>query len=170
MEGDRQQARGDEWTDRLALLFLEHPAWVEAATHLRPEASSTVYFSHRNGEPWRLEQRDSQTRLLPGGALEPDFVFRFTSDSIERLEAVEGNIGDFAVVLFSLIVDGEVGFRIAAGYPRLIRRGYVGLLRVAGPPVLAFGATHGIRTLRGLARFVARIRSRGPEEWESDPD
>jgi hypothetical protein len=45
-------------------------------------------------------------------------------------------------------------------------RGYVKLLVVAGPPVLAFGATHGILTLGALRRFVAGLRSRGAADWE----
>ena len=46
---------GDEWTERLAKLFAEHPAWIAAAQLLSPEATSTVFFRHRPGEPWRLE-------------------------------------------------------------------------------------------------------------------
>jgi len=162
----------DESIDRLARLFLEHPAWVSAAERLTPQASSTVYFSHRQGEPWHLAQRDGRTRLLRGAATAPDFVFRFTQTSIERLESVEGGIGDFAVELFTLITEDDpevrVGFRIVSGFPRLLRRGYLGLLVAAGPRVLAFGAFHGIRTLGALRRFVAQQRGHAREEWEVD--
>lgn len=158
---------GDDWTERLAKLFAEHPAWVEAARQLSLSATSTAYFSHRPGEPWRLEQRDGTTVLVPGAARDPDFVFRFSPAAIERLEDVDGGIGDFAVALFSQVVDEQVDLRIVAGFPRLMRRGYVKLLLVAGPPVLAFGATHGIRTLGALRRFVAGLRSRGPADWET---
>lgn len=157
----------DEWTDRLAHLFREHPAWVAAARHLDPKASSAVYFSHRDAEPWRLEQLEGETCLLPGAADDPDLVFRFTPESIERLETVEGDIGDFAVALFSLMDEGGVELRIVAGFRRLARRGYVKLLLVAGPSVLAFGAAHGIRTLGALARLVRRLRDRAPEDWEA---
>ena len=160
----------DESITRLARLFLEHPAWVAAAGRLTPEATSTVYFSHRRGEPWRLAQRDGQTRLLRGAATDPDFVFRFTQTSIARLESVQGGIGHFAVELFTLITEDDsdlrVGFRIAAGFPRLMRRGYLGLLAASGPRVLAYGASHGIRTLGALRRFVAQRRARAPETWE----
>jgi hypothetical protein len=160
----------DPSIDRLAHLFRAHPAWTAAARRLEPEATSTVYFRHRPGEAWRLEQREGVTRLLPGAAADPDFVFRFAEGSIARLEAVHGGIGDFAVELFTLITEDDpevrVGFRIAAGFPRLVRRGYLGLLLAAGPRVVAFGASHGIRTLGALRRFVAQLRNRGPESWE----
>lgn len=165
-------ATRDESIDRLARLFLEHPAWVAAARRLTPQATSTVYFSHRHGEPWRLEQRDGQTWLVRGAATDPDFVFHFTQTSIARLESVRGGIGDFAVELFTLITeddpDARLGFRVVAGFPRLMRRGYLGLLVAAGPRVLAFGAFHGIRTLGALRRFLAQRRARAPEAWEVD--
>lgn len=160
----------DEWIERLARLYQDHPAWKSAARRLVAAATSTVYFSHRAGEPWHLEQRDGQTRLLPGAATDPDFVFRFTPSAIERLEAVTGGIGGFAVELFTLITEAEpdagVGFRIVASFPRLLRRGYVGLLLAAGPRVVAFGASHGIRTVGALRRFVAQLRDSGPADWE----
>ncbi|MDH3214649.1 MAG: hypothetical protein OEM05_19390 [Myxococcales bacterium] len=156
--------------DRLARLFLEHPAWVTAARRLAPQATSTVYFAHRPGEPWRLEHREGRTRLLPGAAADPDFVFRFAATSAERLETVRGGIGDFAVALFTLITEEDpearVDFRIVAGFPRLVRRGYLGLLVAAGPRVVAFGASHGIRTLAALRRFAAQRRAGTPEPWE----
>jgi hypothetical protein len=103
--------------------------------------------------------------------MDPDFVFRFTPSAIERLEAVTGGIGEFAVELFTLITEADsdtgVGFRIVASFPRLLRRGYVGLLLAAGPRVVAFGATHGIRTVGALRRFVAQLRDSGPADWET---
>lgn len=165
-------SEADETIERLARLFLDHPAWMAAAGRLTPAATSTVYFSQRPGEAWRLEQREGRTLLLPGAASDPDFVFRFTPLSVGRLEAVRGGIGDFAVALFELILEDDpdvrVGFRIAAGFGRLTRRGYVKLLAAAGPRVLVFGARHGVYTLRGLRRFVADLVSRGPEPWEAD--
>jgi hypothetical protein len=158
---------GDEWTERLARLFRDHLAWREAAAYLRSDASSTVYFTHRPGEVWRLEDVAGETRLVPGAASDPDLVFRFSPQSIERLEGVEGRMGDFAVALFSLIVDDEVRLRIISRFLRLARRGYVKLLLAGGPQVIAFGVTHGIRTLPALRRLVAETRSSEPADWET---
>jgi hypothetical protein len=162
----------DEWTERLARLFREHPAWIEAAARLAPESTSTVYFVHRPGEAWRLEQRRRGASLLRGGAAEPDLVMRFPPAAIERLEAVRGGVGDFAVELFELMTEPDeashVDLRIAAGFGRLLSRGYVGLLRAAGPSVIAFGAARGVRTLGALRRLVSELSSRTPAPWESD--
>jgi len=161
-----QTQRADEWAGRLARLFAEHPAWVEAARRLSGDATSSVYFTHLPGAPWRLETRSCGVVLLPGAAADPDLVFRFTPESIAALESAEGGIGDFAVALFEQIVDGAVDLRIRAGFGRLVMRGYVKLLFAAGPPVMAFGATHGIRTLGALRRFVADLRAQGAADWE----
>ena len=56
-----------------------------------------------------------------------------------------GGLGDFAVELFSLIVETDeglrIGFRIAAPFTTLARRGYVRLLFAGGFPLVAFGAS-----------------------------
>jgi hypothetical protein len=162
---------GDATTERLAQLFAGHSAWRTAARRLSREATSTVYFTQRPGEAWRLERRGEASRLLPGAASDPDLVFRFTPAAVEQLAAVTGGVGDFAVALFELLTsrdpEARVDLRIAAGFPRLVRRGYLGLLAAGGPQVLAFGASHGIRSLTALRRFVSQRRSRGPQEWET---
>jgi hypothetical protein len=162
----------DPHVSRLARHFREHPAWESAARHLEESAASVVFFSHRPGEVWHLERREGETLLLPGPVADPDFAFRFTPDSIERLVRVRGSIGDFAVELFQLMSETRphlhVGFRIRAPFTRLLRRGYLGLLAAGGTRVLAFGAAHGVRTIAGLRRLVEQSRRAEPESWEAD--
>jgi len=161
----------DPHVARLAALFRGHPAWRSAAGFVGNNATSAVYFTHRPDEAWRLVRRDGVTVLEPGAADDPDFVFRFTPAAVERLDAVDGGVGEFAATLFELIVDADedqgVGFRIAAGFPRLVARGYLRLLLAAGPEVLRFGLVHGVTTLRALRRLVDELRTRPPEPWES---
>lgn len=160
----------DPHVERLAWLFREHPAWCEAARRVSDESTSRVLFTHRPGERWHLARQDGESHLLPGDTPDPDFVFRFTPGSIERLARVEGSVGAFAVELFGLIVgehpDAGVDLRIAAPFPRLVRRGYVALLVASGWRVVAFGARHGVRTLGQLRRLVEKLTSSPPEPWE----
>ena len=160
----------DEHVERLARLFREDSAWKAAARHLEEAATSGVYFSHRPCDPWRLVRERGQTLLRPGPAADPDFVFRFTPASVERLAALDGNVGDFAVELFSLMIETDpaqrVDFRIVAPFSRLVRRGYLGLLAAGGLRVLAFGASRGVRTLADLRRLIQRVADRSPESWE----
>jgi hypothetical protein len=158
---------GDASTAQLAELFRSHPAFAEASPSIDAGATSNVYFRHRPGEAWRLERSGEATRLRLGASQDPDFAFRFSEAAIERLEGVGGGIGDFAVGLFSLIVEGEIDLRIVAGFGRLARRGYLRLLLAAGPAVIAFGARHGIRTLGALRSLVRDLRSRAPAQWET---
>jgi hypothetical protein len=155
----------------LARLFREHPAWQAAARRIDAVSTSDVYFRHRPGEPWHLVREGPASALRAGASPDPDFVFRFAPGAVARLAAVEGGIGDFAVELFSRALDPDpqrrVDLRIVAAFWRLTRRGYVRLLLAAGPEVLAFGARHGVRDARALARLVARLRQQGPYPWEA---
>ena len=162
----------DEYVERLARLFREHPVWIQASKYISTDATSTIYFSHKPGQAWHLENRKGEILLLPGAAVDPDFVFRFTPAAVKRLEAVDRGMDDFAVELFRLMLeeslDKGVAFRVAAGFPRLLRRGYVRLLLSAGPGVLAFGAAIGVLNLRSLHRLVTSSRSSEPRAWEKE--
>lgn len=166
----RRLPDSDPEVRRLARLFLEHPAWKQAAKHIAEGSPSKIFFTHRPGESWHLMRRRGRSLLLPGPARDPDFAFRFSPQAIARLAAVEGDVGDFAVALFSLIGERDeslrVGFRVIAPWSRLLRRGYVRLLLAGGPEVLAYGLAHGVATLPKLRRLVAQWRARGPESWE----
>lgn len=152
------------------MLFRTHPAWRDAASRIAPAATSAVWFTHLPGEPHQLVRRGHETLLLPGRPQDPDLVFRFTPAAIERLEGVNGGIGEFAVALFeAAIAEDEaarVDLRVVAPFHRLALRGYLRLLLDAGPAVLRFGARHGVATLGALRRLVSELRSRPPGSFE----
>lgn len=160
----------DLWIETLARMFREHPAWQETARLIDPRSTSTVYFRHRPDEPWHLERRGDETHLLPGAAEDPDFVFRFTPGAIARLAAVRGNAGDFAAELFSLAWAEDSSVRvnivIAAGFARLLRRGYVRLLLAAGPRARAIAAANGVEGMSSIQHLVATMRKFDRAGWE----
>lgn len=162
----------DPHVRRLAELFRAHPVWREAARRLSPDATSTVYFGHRPGEPWRLVRRGEATVLERGHAKDPDLAFCFAPAAIDALAATRGGIADFALTLFrSMLVDDparRVELRVIAPFPRLLRRGYVQLLLRGGPRLLWFGATHGVGTLAQLRGMVDAARRPKPASWEFD--
>jgi hypothetical protein len=160
----------DPYVQQLRLLFLEHPAWLKAGKHIRDGASSRVLFSHVPGE-FQLLRRGGQSQLLEGAADDPDFAFRFTPRAVERLSAIESaDVADFAIVLFECTVSADpelqVGLRVVGGFPRLMLRGYVGLLFGGGSRLLAYGAGRGVRNVSDLRRFLKQTRSTDPR-WES---
>jgi hypothetical protein len=148
---------------RLAALFRSHPAWTRAAALLSERACSNVRFRHRPGEVWHLARVDGVTRLAPGELPDPDFELDFPPAAIERLAKTRGGIGAFANAFFEIATEKDqarrVRLRILAPFSRLVRRGYLRLLVAGGPSVLASGAAHGVTTLGGLRRFVARARA-----------
>jgi hypothetical protein len=173
-----EPALGDRHVDALARLFRAHPVWLEAARHVADDSTSRVLFTHRPGERWHLARERGETVLRPGDVPEPDLVFRFSPESIDRLAAVEGPVGAFAVELFGLIAGDDprarVELRVAAPFQRLVRRGYLRLLVASGGRAVAFGLRHGVRSLAGLQRLVESLARRSPAAWEDegggDPD
>jgi hypothetical protein len=159
----------DPHIEQLRQLFLSHPAWLNAAEHIKEGAQSRVYFSHVAGE-FHMVRKGGKSLLQAGPATDPDFAFRFTPKAIERLSRVEGdNLADFAVELFECIVsddpDLQVGLRILSGFTKLFWRGYVTLLLAGGPRVFAYGAARGVNGVGDLRKFLKQSRASDPR-WE----
>jgi hypothetical protein len=160
----------DPHISKLRELFLGHPAWLKAARHIRDGASSRVVFSHVPGE-YQLLRKGGQSHLLEGVAEEPDFAFRFTPRAIDRLAAIQSDqVADFAIALFEGTIeedpDLQVGLRVVGSFPRLMLRGYVGLLFGGGPRLLAYGASRGVRNVSDLRKFLKQTRVTDPR-WDS---
>ena len=168
--GPPADAGSDPHVAALTRLFRSHPAWRAAAAHITDGSTSNVWFLHRPGEPWHLVRERDETWLRPGPAAHPDFVFRFSPAAIGELEQAGDQVGEFAVRLFELMLEvdpeRQVGFRIVAGFTRLLRRGYVGLLLSSGPQVAAFAARNGVTGLTSLRRLVSAMRRSEPHDWE----
>jgi hypothetical protein len=155
---------------KLRSLFRSHPAWLEAARSVREGSASRVLFSHVLGE-YQLVRRDGESLLLEGAAPDPDFVFRFTPKAVDRLAELESaEVADFAIELFDCIVsddpDIQVGLRVLASLPRLMVRGYVGLLFGGGPKLLSYAASRGVRNVSDLRKFIKQARASDPR-WEA---
>lgn len=157
------QHEADASVARLAELFRSHPAWTRAAALLSEDAASNVSFTHRPGEHWHLARVRGQTRLAPGALPGADLELDFPPAAIERLALTRGGIGDFALALFELAIEPDpalrVGLRIRSSFATLVRRGYLKLLVAGGPRVIAWGATHGVRSVGELRRWIARVRA-----------
>lgn len=157
----------DEYVRKLADNFLHHPVWIDAAQSIKEGASSQVYFSHVPGE-WHLMRRNGQSLLLAGASPDPDFSFRFTPASIDRIFAVstDASVGTFAIELFECITSKDINFkvdlRVISPFSKLLTRGYVKLLLKGGPKVLQYAASHGVRTLSDLRRLLKEARSSDP--------
>jgi hypothetical protein len=161
---------------RLANLFRGHPVWMRAAALLSAEATSNVRFRHRPNEVWHLARVHGVTELLPGASPDADLELCFPSGAVERLARTRGGIATFALVLFELAMSEDpalhVGVRALAPFARLVERGYLRLLLAGGPPVLAWGAAHGVRTFDQLRRWISDRGDSGlsaGSEMEHDP-
>src|SRR6478735_3776742 len=103
-------------------LFLTHPAWLDAASHIKDGSQSRLTFSHVEGDYYMI-RKDGKSLLLAGKPSDPDFAFYFTPKAIERLAMVQGHdLADFAVELFDCVVSEDpelqVGLRILSSFPK----------------------------------------------------
>ncbi|RME54463.1 MAG: hypothetical protein D6795_04205, partial [Deltaproteobacteria bacterium] len=106
---------------------------------------------------YTLIREEGRSVLRPGEPEDPDLSFYFTRAAVHYITEGEGTIGDFGKRLYHCVFGGDpacrVEFRPTTSIRTFYRRGYFGILRLAGPEVSRMIMRHVMRfiTSRGKA-------------------
>lgn len=160
--------RSPEWMfETMRRFYAESPACLKAAKPIKEGASSLVMFEG-DDRPYALVREKGVSVLRPGRPEDPDMFFRFTAGAVEALASLRTrSVGEYATRIFDLILSEDprcrVDYRLFSDFATLFRRGYVGILLLGGPAVLAYGARHGVKGIGGLKRLIASVMSGSSE-------
>jgi hypothetical protein len=143
----------------LAELFGRAPSAARAVRPLSPAArvgleldEGPAGFAMSNGTPV----------LTVGAPADPDFTLRLPAAAVARLSAHAGaGVGELGLLFFSLILERDpslhVGVRVHAPTSRLLAHGYLTVLALGGPRVLAWLLRRGLADPRAV---IERLRRR----------
>ena len=146
-------------TYRLLKEFLEtREVCRRAASPMKPEASVRIlFFDHE--DIYTFANGTDGPRLIPGAPEDPDFTLRLPTGMVQALHGLEGeDIGAFGALVLGagLSSDPEmhIGGAIHAGFAKLWRHGYFGVLRLGGWQVAKVLAAKGLANIGVLRKKI----------------
>ncbi len=132
---------------------------------VRPLKRGTTVGIRILGEPgeYTFERTAQSAEIRPGAAVDPDFILTMGPNAVQQIHDTEGNrIGDFGVSFLKAMMAEEeenaVRVQLKAGLFRLTRRGYLKVLLLGGPVVVAFMAKHGYVGPTAVAKAIKKLK------------
>lgn len=139
--------------------FLEQrTVCARASAPLKQQASVRILFSDHE-EAYTFIHHSFGPRLERGAPHDPDFTLRLPPGMVRALHALESeDIGEFGALVvgsgMSPDPDLHIGAAIHAGFGRLWRHGYFGILRLGGWQVARVLAAKGLANIGVLRRKI----------------
>ena len=102
------------------------------------------------GGPAHFTMAAGAARVLEGAAADPDFTLVLPDGAVTRLTSLPGDdVGAFGVEFFKLVLsqkpEEKVRIRVQASTPRLLGRGYLGVLALGGMKVTFWLLKNGVK-------------------------
>ena len=147
--------------DALAELFARAPSASRAVRRLSPSARVGLELDEGLAG---FAVSDGVAVLTAGAPGDPDFTLRLPAAAVARLCAHAGagvGVGELGLAFFTLLLERDpslrVGVRVHASTSRLLAHGYLGVLALGGPRVLAWLLRRGLADPRAV---IERLRRR----------
>jgi hypothetical protein len=138
--------------------FLENkPASHEVVTSLRDgvEIGLTIdslecAYLQEEGRP-RLEERAPKN---------PDVVFVISPDAAETLVKNSGtDVGEFGVEVLKQVLAGEVKIRVPGSTLRIMKNGYLGIIKKGGKTFMKYLASNGVSSLSKIPGIIKNLKN-----------
>ena len=112
---------------------------------------------------YTFERNSSGAEIREGRALDPDFILTMGTEAVAQIHDTKGGrIGDFGVSFLKAMMaeedDQAVRVQLKAGLFRLTRHGYLKVLLLGGPVVVAFMAKHGYVGPTAVAKAIKKLK------------
>ena len=152
-----------ESIDSLQAIFREHPAGQAAVKPLRTGTKVGLRI-HGEDQDYTFERTADGGVISAGRGEGTDFDLTLGVEAVRSICQTEGHgVGDFGVAFLKCLLRSEdeqrVQVRLHAGVFGLTRNGYLKVMALGGPKVLAFLAKEGYIGPRGIAKAIKRLRS-----------
>jgi hypothetical protein len=148
--------------EQLRDLFAEHPAAIAATAPLKKGVSVGLRI-HGDRDAYHFLQTPSGCEIRDGAGNGTDFDLVMGRGAVTAVCATQGKtVGDFGVAFFKTLLNGDPEHgsqvKLNAGMLKLAGNGYIKVLTLGGPKVVAFLTKEGYFGPRGIAKAIKKLR------------
>ena len=138
--------------------LLSKPVFAEGLRHLQKGAEIRILIAERyeaalyfDGQKAVLDERPAHS---------PDVEFSLSPDAIALLKNQTGDdLAGFGIEVVKQIIAGKISVRVVGSAWNVLTKGYLGIIKEAGPDFLTFLATHGITGIAKISSMIKNLKS-----------
>jgi len=134
-----------------------NPSISEAFSCLKPgtELSLIILSNHR----CRLYYKNNKIIFEEKAAIDPDIELSINNEAIRRLEGLSGeSLTQLGIDLLREISADHIGIKLKSSITKLISRGYLKIIKIAGPEFTKSLASYGLGSIRQLLVVLKHLR------------
>jgi hypothetical protein len=145
--------------DALRSFFDTSPAARKAT---RPLAREAMVGLDLSGGPAHFTMAGGAAKVMDGPAPDPDFTLSLPDAAVKRITSLQSDdVGEFGIEFFKLVLaqapEEKVRIHVQASTPRLLGRGYLGVLALGGMRITFWLLKNGVKNPRAA---IDRLRGR----------
>ena len=151
-----------EAIEQLTRIFTSTEAGKSAVRPLRKGTKVGIKILGQPGN-YTFERTATGVDIRSGQPSDPDFFMTMGPEAVQQIHDTEGDrVGDFGVSFLKTMMAEEeeraVRVKLNAGLFRLTRNGYLKVLLLGGPVVVAFMAKHGYVGPTAVAKAIKKLK------------
>lgn len=138
--------------------FLESkPACQKAMQHLKPGVEIRILIDGQ--QECALFYDGSSPRLERRPAVHPDVEFNLSTAGIRQLMNHPGdNMAQLGIAVLKEICAGHIKVRVVSSIFNVLRNGYVGIIKEAGPEFIGYLAQHGFENIPKIISLMKSLK------------
>lgn len=146
--------------EKLRTFFASAAAARAAARPLAREAEVAVLL---DGRAARFTMESGAPALVEDAARDPDFTVVLSERAVDHITSIESDdVGEFGVAFFTLVLSRDpelkARIRVHASTPRLLGRGYLGVMALGGAKVSWWLVKNGVRNPKAAIDRLRNLR------------
>lgn len=135
----------------------QKPACRNALRHLSSGAEIQVIVDDR--AKWALFYANGEPQLEDRAAKKPDVEFRLNPEAVRILTAHPAeDMASFGIEVTRQILSGNASVRVCGNVIGVLTKGYVSIIKEAGPEFSKFLAQHGLKSLSKIGQLIRSLK------------
>ena len=137
---------------------LSKPVFSEGLRHLSPGHEIRILIADRYEAALFYDGQKAVLEARP--ARKPDVEFSLSPDAVALLKDLPSdNLTDFGIEIVKQIAAGKIKPRVCGSVFNVLTKGYLGVIKEAGPDFLTFLAQHGLTGLGKITSLIKNLKS-----------
>lgn len=133
------------------------PVFAKALSQLSPGTEIQLLIE---GRELALFYQDHVAQVMERPAHKPDVAFQLSPAALAELQLHPGtDMAEFGIAVVQQIIQGQIQVRVCGSLFGIMTKGYLNIIKAAGPDFMSFMAQHGFKSLQKIISLIKALKN-----------